>query len=356
MTVLAVEDLATHFFTKAGVARAVDGVSLRLDKGEVLGLVGESGSGKSVMGFSLLGLIDPPGRIVAGSVKLLGREIRGLSAEALRDLRGREIAMIFQDPMVALNPVLTIATQMRLALRAHERVSRRAARARAIDVLARVGIADAARRIDAYPHQFSGGMRQRVAIATVLLHRPAVIIADEPTTALDVSIQGQILTELRALVSAFGTSLIFISHDLAVVSAVSDRIAVMYAGRIVEEGPAARVLTAPLHPYTRGLLDSLPSQAAPGQALAQIPGAPPALRWLPEGCAFRPRCSRATDVCASAPEVTRDGLRAFRCFHPLEPDELALAPLPTHSRASGSPGAAGGAKGLDPRVRGDERT
>ena len=317
MTVLAVENLATHFVTKAGVARAVDGVSLRLDKGEVLGLVGESGSGKSVMGFSLLGLIDPPGRIVAGSVKLLGREIRGLAVEHLRALRGRDIAMIFQDPMVALNPVLTIATQMRLALRAHERVSRRVARARAIDVLARVGIPDAARRIDSYPHQFSGGMRQRVAIATVLLHRPAVIIADEPTTALDVSIQGQILAELRALVSTFGTSLIFISHDLAVVSAVSDRIAVMYAGRIVEEGPAPRVLTAPLHPYTRGLLDSLPAQAAPGQALAQIPGAAPALLRLPEGCAFRPRCARASDLCATEPVRTVSGVRAFRCHHPL---------------------------------------
>jgi peptide/nickel transport system ATP-binding protein len=316
--VLQVEDLATHFFTKAGVARAVDGASLTLAHGEVLGLVGESGSGKSVLGFSLLGLVDPPGRIVAGSIRLLGRELRGLGAEELRRIRGREIAMIFQDPMAALNPVLTIETQMRLAIAAHERVSRQAARARAADVLARVGIPDAARRLSAYPHQFSGGMRQRVAIATVLLHRPAVIVADEPTTALDVSIQGQILAELRALVAEFGTSLIWISHDLAVVSAISDRIAVMYAGRIVEEGPASRVLTAPRHPYTRGLLDSLPSRAAPGQELRQIPGATPPLLRLPEGCAFHPRCFRATELCRTVPALTVAGARAFRCHHPLE--------------------------------------
>jgi len=315
--VLAVDGLATHFFTKAGIARAVDGVSLHLDRGEVLGLVGESGSGKSVMGFSLLGLVDPPGRIVGGSIRLQGRELRGLEPEALRRIRGRSIAMIFQDPMAALNPVLTIETQMRLAIAAHERVSARAARARAIEVLGRVGIPDAARRVSAYPHQFSGGMRQRVAIATVLLHRPAVIVADEPTTALDVSIQGQILAELRALVDELGTALIWISHDLAVVSAISDRIAVMYAGRIVEEGPTGRVLTAPLHPYTRGLLDSLPGEAEPGRELRQIPGATPPLLRLPEGCAFRPRCPRATDLCAIAPARTPHGERAFRCHHPL---------------------------------------
>ena len=315
--VLAVDDLATHFFTRAGVARAVDGVSFGLAEGEVLGLVGESGSGKSVMGFSLLGLVDPPGRVVGGSIRLRDRELRGLSAEELRRMRGRSIAMIFQDPMAALNPVLTIETQMRLAIESHERVSRKAARARAIEVLARVGIPDAARRVQAYPHQFSGGMRQRVAIATVLLHRPAVILADEPTTALDVSIQGQIIAELRSLVDEYGTALIWISHDLAVVSAISDRIAVMYAGRIVEEGPTDRVLTAPLHPYTRGLLDSLPGEAEPGQALRQIPGATPPLLRLPEGCAFRPRCAYATGMCTTAPAATTDGVRVFRCHHPL---------------------------------------
>jgi peptide/nickel transport system ATP-binding protein len=315
--VLVVENLATHFFTKAGIVRAVDGVSFHLDQGEILGLVGESGAGKSVTGFSLLGLVDPPGRIVAGSVRLLGRDLRALQPEELRRMRGRSIAMVFQDPMAALNPVLTIETQMRLVIEAHERVSRRAARARSIEVLGRVGIPDAARRILDYPHQFSGGMRQRVAIATVLLHQPAVIVADEPTTALDVSIQAQILAEMRSLVTELGTSLLWISHDLAVVSALSDRIAVMYAGRIVEEGPTAGVLTRPRHPYTRGLLDSLPSQAEPGHSLKQIPGSTPSLLGLPEGCPFRPRCDRATDICASEPPLVVDGAQRARCHHPL---------------------------------------
>jgi peptide/nickel transport system ATP-binding protein len=315
--VLDVEGLATHFFTKAGIVRAVDGVSFHLDKGEILGLVGESGSGKSVTGFSLLGLIDPPGRIVAGSIRLLGQDLRALRPEELRRIRGRSIAMVFQDPMAALNPVLTIETQMRLVIEAHERVSRTAARARSIDVLDRVGIPDAARRIFDYPHQFSGGMRQRVAIATVLLHQPAVIVADEPTTALDVSIQAQILAEMRSLVAELGTSLIWISHDLAVVSALSDRIAVMYAGRIVEDGPTADVLTHPRHPYTRGLLDSLPSQAEPGQSLRQIPGSTPSLLKLAEGCPFRPRCDRSTDICATEPPLVVDGAQSARCYHPL---------------------------------------
>jgi peptide/nickel transport system ATP-binding protein len=315
--VLEVEGLETQFFTKGGIARAVNGVSFRLDAGEVLGLVGESGSGKSVTGFSLLGLVDPPGRIVAGSVRLMGREILGLPPGELREIRGRSIAMIFQDPMVALNPVLTVEAQMRLAIAAHERVSRRAALARSIEVLNRVGIPHASRRIYDYPHQFSGGMRQRVAIATVLLHRPSVIIADEPTTALDVSIQAQILGEMRSLVREFGTSLIWISHDLAVVSSLSSRIAVMYAGRIVEEGPTDLVLTSPLHPYTRGLLDSMPSQAEPGRPLAQIAGTTPSLLRLPEGCPFRPRCVRATSACESEPALAIEPPRGVRCHHPL---------------------------------------
>jgi peptide/nickel transport system ATP-binding protein len=315
--VLQVSNLATHFFTRAGVVKAVDGVSFSLAEGEVLGLVGESGSGKSVTGFSLLGLVDPPGKIVAGSVRLEGRELVGLADRELRRLRGRRIAMVFQDPTMTLNPVLTIAEQMRLAITAHERVSARAARARAVATLARVGLPDPERRLDAYPHQFSGGMRQRVAIAIALLHRPAVIVADEPTTALDVSIQAQILAEMQGLVADLGTALIWISHDLAVVSALSRRIAVMYAGRIVEEGPTAAVLEAPRHPYTRGLLDSLPSRAEPGQELRQIPGQTPSLLDLPEGCPFRPRCPRATDACRAMPEPTGDAVRQARCHHPL---------------------------------------
>ncbi|HKU98079.1 MAG TPA: ABC transporter ATP-binding protein [Vineibacter sp.] len=315
--VLAVRDLATHFFTRAGVMKAVDGVSFDLDAGEILGLVGESGSGKSVTGYSLLGLIDPPGRIVAGSVRLRDQELIGLPPAALRDLRGRRLAMVFQDPMTTLNPVLTIATQIHLAIAAHERVSARAARARATEVLARVGIPDAARRLDAYPHQFSGGMRQRVAIAVALLNRPDVIVADEPTTALDVSIQAQILAEMKSLVRDLGTALIWISHDLAVVSALASRILVMYAGRIVEHGPTATVLRAPRHPYTGGLLDSLPARAAPGQPLQQIPGLPPTLAALPHGCAFHPRCARADVACQTAPEITSADARGWRCHHPL---------------------------------------
>jgi peptide/nickel transport system ATP-binding protein len=315
--VLEVRDLATHFATRDGVVRAVDGVSFALARGEVLGLVGESGSGKSVTGFSLLGLVDPPGRIVSGSVRLEGQELVGLPGRALRRLRGRRIAMVFQDPIATLNPVLSIAEQMTLAIRAHERVSDRAARARAVAVLARVGIPDPASRLDAYPHQFSGGMRQRVAIATALLHRPAVIVCDEPTTALDVSIQAQILAEMKGLVAESGTALIWISHDLAVVSALSQRIAVMYAGRIVEDGPTAVVLTAPRHPYTEGLLNSLPARAAPGVPLEPIPGSTPSLLALPEGCAFQTRCTRRQDPCRIPPEPTGDAVRRARCHFPL---------------------------------------
>ncbi len=314
---LEVRDLTTHFMTRAGVVKAVEGVSFEVAAGEVVGLVGESGSGKSVTGLSILGLVDPPGRIVAGSVKLAGQELVGLDHEALRRLRGRRLAMVFQDPMSMLNPVLTIATQMRLAIEAHERVSKEAARTRSIEALAAVRIPDAAQRLDAYPHQFSGGMRQRVAIAIALLHRPALIVCDEPTTALDVSIQAQILTEMRSLVRDLGTALIWISHDLATVSSLASRILVMYAGRIIEEGPTAAVLRNPRHPYSRGLLESLPSRVEPGRDLAQIPGSTPSLLRLPDGCAFRPRCGEATELCHTMPVLERHEMRAFRCHHPL---------------------------------------
>jgi peptide/nickel transport system ATP-binding protein len=317
MSLLEVRDLATHFMTRAGVVKAVDGVSFDVAAGEVVGLVGESGSGKSVTGLSILGLIDPPGRIVAGSVKLAGQALVGLALKDLRTLRGRRMAMVFQDPTSVLNPVLTIAAQMRLALEAHGRVSGKEARARSIEALDAVRIPDAARRLDAYPHQFSGGMRQRVAIAIALLHRPALIVCDEPTTALDVSIQAQILTEMRGLVRDLGTALIWISHDLATVSSLARRILVMYAGRVIEEGPTAAVLRSPRHPYTRGLIESLPSRGEPGRDLAQIPGSTPSLLRLAEGCAFRPRCSEATDICHTMPALERHGPRAHRCHHPL---------------------------------------
>jgi peptide/nickel transport system ATP-binding protein len=284
---LEVRHLRTHFFTRAGVVKAVEGVSFALGRGEILGLVGESGSGKSVTGFSLIGLVDPPGRVVSGSIRFDRRELVGLPVAEMRRLRGKRIAMVFQDPAATLNPVLTVGAQMALAVRAHGNAGDRAARDLAARTLTRVGIPDAAARLDAYPHEFSGGMRQRVAIATALLHGPELIIADEPTTALDVSIQAQILAEMKALAKEAGTALIWISHDLATVSSLADRVLVMYAGRIVESGPVAAVLRAPLHPYTRGLLDSLPAMARPGEKLNQIPGSTPALLSLPPGCPLR---------------------------------------------------------------------
>jgi peptide/nickel transport system ATP-binding protein len=314
---LEIDDLKVQFPLRDGVVRAVDGVSLTVDRGEVLGLVGESGSGKSVSGFAVLGLVDPPGRIVAGSVRFRGEELIGRPEAELRRLRGRDIAMVFQDPLMTLNPVLRIDTQMTEAIAAHERVSARAARARARAALVAVGIASPDERLLAYPHQLSGGMRQRVAIAIALLHRPALVIADEPTTALDVTIQSQIVAQMQALCAEAGTALIWITHDLALISGFADRVAVMYAGRIVEQGPVAAVLAAPLHPYTRGLIGSLMGGGAPGAPLAQIPGLPPSPMNLPPGCAFAPRCPRADATCAAAPDNTAyPGGRAARCWHP----------------------------------------
>jgi len=316
---LVVENLQTQFPTRAGLIRAVDGVSLAVGPGEILGLVGESGSGKSITGFSIIGLIDEPGRIAGGRVLFKGRDLVGLPEDELRALRGARIAMVFQDPMMTLNPVLRIDTQMIETVLAHEDVSTAEARARARAALARVGIPSPDERLLAYPHQFSGGMRQRVAIAIALLHKPDLIIADEPTTALDVTIQGQILFEMRKLARESGTALIWISHDLAVVSGLADRIAVMYAGRIVESGPARAVLARPLHPYTRGLLDSLPRGGGRAHRLVAIPGMTPSLGRLPPGCAFAPRCARATTACDTMPDLAEAGEgRAVRCFHPLE--------------------------------------
>ncbi len=317
MAVLAVENLRTHFFTRNGVVKAVDGVGFSVVPGEVLGLVGESGSGKTVTGWSILGLVDPPGRIVAGSIRLDGEELVGCPEERLRDYRGRKIAMIFQDPMMTLNPVLRIDTQMIEAVTAHERVSRSAARARALAALAAVGIASPKERLRAYPHQLSGGMRQRVAIAIALLNRPRVLIADEPTTALDVTIQSQILAEVQALCAQNGTALIWITHDLAVVAGLADRIAVMYAGRIVEQGPVDAMFAQPLHPYTRGLIGSVPSRGQRGAPLLQIPGMPPSAAHRAPGCAFAPRCPRADAACRSEPPMAdHGGGRAARCWHP----------------------------------------
>ncbi len=333
--VLAVTNLKTHFFTKAGVVRAVDGVDLVVREGEVVGLVGESGSGKSITGLSIMGLVDAPGRIVEGRIVLTvdrrSVDLRALDDEAMRRLRGNRIAMIFQDPMMTLNPVLAIGTQMIETLAAHQatdRMSKTAMRERSVEALARVGIASPRERLAAYPHQLSGGMRQRVAIAIALLNDPDLIICDEPTTALDVTIQAQILAEMQTLIRESNLALIWITHDLTVVAGLADRVAVMYGGRIVESGTTAEILEAPRHPYTHGLIASTPAAAAKrtdrdqdagSRRLAQIPGTPPSLAHLPQGCAFRPRCSHATEACLAEPPSMVDAAgRSLRCFHPIE--------------------------------------
>jgi peptide/nickel transport system ATP-binding protein len=320
---LRVENLRTHFFIRQGVVKAVDGVSFEVGPGKILGLVGESGSGKSMTGFSILGLIDPPGRIVDGRILLDGRDLRALSPPEWRSIRGNRVAMVFQDPMMTLNPVLRIDTQMIEAIRAHDRVARSTARERAREALARVGIPSPDERLAAYPHQFSGGMRQRVAIAIALLNRPALVIADEPTTALDVTIQGQILAEVQRLCRDSGTSLLWITHDLAVIAGLADEVCVMYAGKIVERGTVDEVLDRPLHPYTRGLLDSVPARTRRGAPLRQIPGMTPSLLKLPPGCAFRSRCSRASETCLSDPPLYELGGRHVRCFHPIHAEDEA---------------------------------
>ena len=319
--ILQVEGLRTYFDTELGIVKAVDGVSFSLSRGRVLGLVGESGSGKSVTGHSIIGLVDPPGRIVDGKIFFKGQDLSRISAEDLRLLRGNCISMVFQDSMTTLNPVLRIGTQMIGAILAHrDDIGRREARALARDMLGRVGIPSPEERLDAYPHQYSGGMRQRVAIATALINSPDIVIADEPTTALDVTIQSQILSEVQELCRTTGTSLIWITHDLALIGALANEVCVMYAGRIVEQGPVKDVLNRPCHPYPRCLIDSVPSRNPRGKLLAQIPGAAPSPLALPSGCAFHPRCPRSDGrLCVEvAPEssVIANG-REVRCHYPL---------------------------------------
>ncbi|MFK7861055.1 MAG: ABC transporter ATP-binding protein [Granulosicoccus sp.] len=317
MSVIAVEGLKTQFFTRAGVVRAVDGVSFSLDSGEVMGLVGESGSGKSVTGFSIIGLVDPPGRIVEGRILFYGEDLATLPARHMQSLRGSRIAMIFQDPMMTLNPVLRIDTQMIEAILAHEKVSRKEAWTRSRDGLAQVGIASPEQRLRAYPHELSGGMRQRVAIAIAFLNNPDLVIADEPTTALDVTIQAQIVHVAQKLCRERGTALIWITHDLAIVAGLADRLAVMYAGRVVEAGLTDDVIDHPRHPYTVGLLGSVPSANRRGQRLTQIPGMTPDMLALPQGCAFRDRCTHGDNKCSAEPDITTDASgHATRCFYP----------------------------------------
>jgi peptide/nickel transport system ATP-binding protein len=299
------------------VVKAVDCVSFEVKPGEVLGLVCESGCGKTVTGFSILGLVDPPGRVVGGRILFEGKDLVSVTEHELRHIRGARISMVFQDPMMTLNPVLRIDTQMVEAVRAHQDVDSSRALKIARDALERVGIPAPDSRLRSYPHQFSGGMRQRVAIAIALLNKPKLIIADEPTTALDVTIQAQILYEAQKLCRESGTALIWITHDLSVVAGLADRICVMYAGRIVEQGTVDEVLDAPLHPYTHGLIGSVPSRNRRGTPLAQIPGMTPALVNLPPGCAFRTRCARAQQRCTEFPELQSRNGRLVRCFYPL---------------------------------------
>lgn len=297
--ILAIEGLRTYFHTDEGVAKAVDGVSYSIRAGETLGVVGESGSGKSVTALSVLQLLEmPPGRFEGGSIRYRGEELIGATDERMRELRGNEIAMIFQEPMTALNPVFTVGNQIAEAVMLHQGLDKAAARARAIEMLTRVGIPAPEKRVDEYPHQLSGGMRQRVMIAIAMACDPAVLIADEPTTALDVTIQAQILELIRELQEEAGMSVLLITHDLGVVAETCHKVAVMYAGRVVEFADAAELFRLPRHPYTIGLLQSLPDLAVSGERLTAIPGIVPSATRFPSGCRFRTRCPLASERCA----------------------------------------------------------
>ncbi len=315
---LEVRDLRTTLFTRRGDMKAVDGLSLTVGAGETVALVGESGCGKSLSALSIMRLLpDPPARIIGGEVRLNGRDIVALSEDDMLDVRGKEIGMIFQDPMSSLNPVATIEKQIVEVLTAHADLSRRAARARALELLELVGMPDAARRLDAYPHQLSGGMCQRVVIAMAIACSPSVLIADEPTTALDVTVQAQVLALLKKLQTDAGMAMIFITHDLGVVAETADRVVVMYAGRKVEEASVDDLFEAPLHPYTVGLIGATPTPGAErAERLADIPGMVPPLNALPQGCAFAPRCKRVMERCLGERPTLREAApgRLVACF------------------------------------------
>ncbi len=315
---LEVKGLKTHFFTDEGVVRAVDGIDLYINKGETLGIVGESGSGKSVTALSIMRLIPtPPGRIVEGSISYNGRNLLELPPAQMRKIRGKEISMIFQEPMTSLNPVFTVGEQIAEAVRLHEGLGRRDAMAKTVDMLKLVHIPNAERRVKEYPHQLSGGMRQRVMIAIALSADPKLILCDEPTTALDVTIQDQILKLLGNLQRDLGVSLVFVSHDLAVIAQTCSRIAVMYAGQVVETGTVDAVFREPRHPYTLGLLRSVPDFDLVREHLSSIPGSPPDLAAPPAGCRFHPRCAFVHDDCRGdpIPLIELGGDRAARCLY-----------------------------------------
>jgi peptide/nickel transport system ATP-binding protein len=312
---LSVRGLRIEFPTRRGTLVAIDDVSFDIARGEVLGVVGESGAGKSLTGAAIIGLLEPPGRIAAGEILLDGERIDNLRADKLRRLRGRRIAMIFQDPLTSLNPLYTVGRQLVETMLTHLDLSERAARERAVDLLEEVGIPAPRERIDHYPHQFSGGMRQRVVIALALCAEPELIIADEPTTALDVSVQSQIIALLRRLCRQHHTAVMLITHDMGVIAETADRVAVMYAGRLAEIGPVADVVRAPAHPYTRGLMGSIPVLGAEVERLVQIDGAMPRLTAIPSGCAFNPRCSEAFARCrAERPGLMAAGATYAACW------------------------------------------
>jgi len=315
---LSVRDLRIVFDGRHGPLTALDGVSFDIAPGEILGMVGESGAGKSLTGTAVIGLLDPPGRIAGGEIHLAGQRIDNLPAEAMRKLRGRRIGAIFQDPLTSLHPLLKVGDQIVETILTHLPVSRAEARRRALDLLKEVGIPAAETRIDHFPHQFSGGMRQRVVIALALCAEPSLIIADEPTTALDVSIQAQITTLLKRLCREHGTAIMLVTHDMGVIAETADRVAVMYAGRIVEIGPVEEVVRRPHHPYTAGLMASIPSVHIRHEHLNQIDGAMPRLNAIPPGCAFNPRCGRAEDFCRDhKPGLPPTG-HAAACHFPLK--------------------------------------
>jgi peptide/nickel transport system ATP-binding protein len=323
MPLLEVRNLRVEFPTRRGILTAVDDVSFSIDEGEVLGVVGESGAGKSITGTAIIRLIEPPGRIAGGEVLLAGRRIDNLAAEEMRHVRGRQIGAIFQDPLTTLNPLYSIGRQLAETMQAHLGLSDRDARARAIKWLEDVGIPGAAQRIDAYPHQFSGGMRQRVVIALALCAEPKLVIADEPTTALDVSIQAQVIALLKRLCREHGTAVMLVTHDMGVIAETADRVAVMYAGRIAEIGPVRDVVKGARHPYTEGLMGSIPSLSQKVERLRQIDGSMPRLTDIPRGCAFNPRCTKVFDRCLTErPDLmATDGPSRAACWLYVGPKE-----------------------------------
>ena len=315
MALLQVKNLVVEFPNRRGTLRAIDNISFDIAPGEILGVVGESGAGKSLTGASIIGLLEPPGRIASGEVLLEGRRIDNLSNDQLRHIRGRKIGAIFQDPLTSLNPLYSVGKQLTETIQAHLPVSNAEARKRAIDLLKDTGIPAAEQRIDHYPHQFSGGMRQRVVIALALAAEPKLIVADEPTTALDVSIQAQIISLLKNICKTRGAAVMLITHDMGVIAETCDRVAVMYAGRIVEIGPVHEVINRPAHPYTAGLMASIPDITEDREYLNQIDGAMPRLNAIPVGCAFNPRCPKVFDRCKTErPVLTNAGATRAACW------------------------------------------